>query len=163
MEDKSNKLQNYGLKDYIFSIFQFDKFINSIYSNTNDSQEFKGYIIDYNEYQNLKEKIKFKDYIDIQNNIIKTNEIKDSELINIEKIKHIKFKSSKDLINNLINKKNKYLLINLDLFKIICSQNKEENYPYTYTINNTCLKLDLDNNNSINFYHSYNILNEKAY
>ena len=168
MEDKSNKLKKYGLKDYIFSIFEFDTYINSIYSDTNYNQEFKGYIIDYKEYQNLKAKIKYDDYIITQNNVKylndKISEVEKSDKnIKIEKIKPIKFKSSEDLINNLINKKNKYLLISFELFKIICHQKKEENSSYSYTIYSTYLKLDLDNNKSINFHRGYNILSENAY
>ena len=33
MEDKSNKLKKYGIKDYIFGIFEFDTYINSIYQD----------------------------------------------------------------------------------------------------------------------------------
>ena len=112
MEDK---LKIYRKKDYIFSIFQFGIFIDSIYSNENYfGKEKKGYIIDSKEYQDLKEKIKYNDYFNNQNKSLnnKINEIEDSEqIINIKKLKQIKFKSSEDLINNLIINKTCLILL----------------------------------------------------
>lgn len=109
------------------SIIDFDKSLYEQYYNS--SKNNKGYIIDLNDFEEFK------------NKIIKGNCSNLSELI--KKIKTIPFKTASYLIN-MISNNNKYIIINEELWKNICSIEFKDEHPIIYDIDSPYLFLNLD-------------------
>ena len=73
----------------------------------------------------------------------------------ISQIKDIEIKSINYLINMLHNN-NKYIIINKELWKIICDKNLKYNPPINYEIDNLNIILNLDNNKILFYGNSKN-------
>ena len=163
--EQSNKVIDNKSIQLIFAIYKYEKFIDFIYTNIKKDMTYKGYIIKLEDYQNLKKKVNYNDFYNDKEKNLNYNKI--NELMNPketqidDKIETIIFKSPQDLIN-LIKKKNEYLIINEDLFNIICNQKKNIQY-YSYIIDKNNLVLVFDNGEAVQFYHSNNILDEISY
>ena len=138
----SNNLLNIFKK----SIIDFEKSIKNLYDNSSKNNE--GYIIDFKNYEEFKNKIFKGDFSNL------------SEIIN--KINQIPFKTASYLMNMIYNN-NKYIIINKELWKNICLLKTKEEQPITYEIESNDLFLNLDiklkfyipNNNNIIVKSSY--------
>ena len=105
------------LKKYIYAFSDFEKYLNKIYSPNNlNGTEHKGYLINFKDYEEIKENI----------SKIKINN-KNVREINF-KINQIEFKTSHYLINMILNG-NKYIFINTDLWKLICDKDRIKECP----------------------------------
>ena len=128
---------------YRIAISNFEKYLEEIYSKRYSStQNEEGYIINLEDYENLKKKINYN-RINQNNNL---NNITLSHNEKIYKIKQIQFKSPEYLINMIYND-NKYIIINSDLWKIICENGQENETPIKYKINSRNIILKLNNRN----------------
>ena len=162
MKNNNSQISKSLLTKYINSIYNFEEYIKIIYSNNNNKNiSRKGYIINLKEFENLK---KIIDYDNNKNNISneKINNIYLLESEKIVKIKQIEFKTSQYLINMILNK-NKYIIINEELWKII--GNKENEVPIEYKINSNDIVLNLEVYRRLNFRHfdNKNILCDSNY
>ena len=123
------------LKKYISNINNLESNINSF--NSKDCKR-KGYIINLEDYEKLKNKI---NYINNKNKFAKKNiEIKSNEKKMI--IKELEFKTNQYLINMLLNN-NKYIIVDNIFWKIICEKGKEESPSTDYEITNKVTDLNI--------------------
>ena len=114
------------IKKYVDKIKTFESHILTFHKK--DSKH-KGYIINLNDYNLLKEKIQYEK----NKNKIMLNrfDIKDDE--KIMTIKDIEFKTCQYLTNMLLNG-NKYIIIDTSFWKIICEKGKENSTVINYEI-----------------------------
>jgi len=142
------------LKIYVYYINAFEEKVKNY--NVKKPKN-KGYLINLNDYNELKNKIKYE-----KNKILKnpnTYEIDEKDKIII---KDLDFKTNQYLINMILNR-NKYIIIDFSLWKIICSKDKEKITPVDYEIdnNNNLLTLNIKGQKPIKFvYKMDNILEE---
>ena len=150
---------------YCQSILKYEQYINNLY-NSRDESDHRGYLIDLEEFEKLKEEIKYNIYIknkkeeyddSIQIKIVELNSMNQS--IEFRKIEPIKIKTNEELLNRLKNQK-KYILINTDLYNIICKSEYINDY-ISYYINQSELFFIL--NDFMYFHHNQNILSIDSY
>jgi len=134
---------------YIKGIYDFESYINNNknqYSTT--FNESFGYLINYEDYEELKIKINYQKNLKVYkpyfSNPINSNTTKYYTL------EEIKFKDSKYLINMLFNG-NKYIIINENFWKLICPENKENIPPIKFKINYYQIQFKLDDNKELIF------------
>ena len=158
MKNNDNKINI--IETIFISLFKFETIIKNIKNSYNYEINYveKGYLINLKEYENLKNVLNNENLYNLYiegkknlfdkkiNELILLNKLKDNN-----KLKLVKINSINELIK-LIKNKNEYILIDEDLMKIICVQNKN-NY-YNYKINNNILKLYIEKDN-LNFYYNY--------
>ena len=125
-------ISNEDLNKYKREFRNFDNFLQKVNSNQyqypNGSNILQGYIINYEEYKELRDKI------------LSENE---NNMSHVRDIKQIFFEKSSYLIN-MISNGNKYIIINKDLLNAICSNNRKEDIFFNYIIENNYLILKLD-------------------
>ena len=114
------------LKIYIYKIKTLETSIKSF--NSKDSA-YKGHIINYEEFKNLKKSVEYDKNKNIANT--KKFDIKDSEKKIF--IKELEFKTSQYLMNMLLNG-NKYIIVDSAFFKAVCEKGKENSAPINYEI-----------------------------
>ena len=144
---------------YNQAISNFENYIKEIYSSP-DNKGYKGYIINNNDFEEFKVNINYDKYKYYQNNKeylhkyyyapIKFNKIK--------KIKQIEFKTFQYLRNMILNG-NKYIIINEELWKIICDKKYENDSPIIYYIDSDDLYFNFENEKILYF----NINNKKKF
>ena len=134
---------------YIKGIYDFESYINNNknqYSTT--FNESFGYLINYEDYEELKIKINYQKNLKVYkpyfSNPINSNTTKYYTL------EEIKFKDSKYLLNMLFNG-NKYIIINENFWKLICPENKENIPPIKFKINYYQIQFKLDDNKELIF------------
>ena len=110
------------LKKYVYHIKTFESNIKSFNKNAHKN---KGFLINVEDYEELKKKIKYKDNKNLSNPRSLAIDDKDK----IMTIKDLEFKTNQYLINMLLNG-NKYILVDGTFWKIICDKGKE-NSPTT--------------------------------
>ena len=150
---------------YNLAIFNFEeKYRKNAYNNNIKSDEIKnceGYIINLKEYDDLKLKINYNNYkIQIKPNSFPKIKIKDEE--KQFKIKEIEFRTSKYLINMILNG-NRYIIINKELWEAICDITQKEKPPVKYDIYISKLILHLDSELTFSIFNKDNILDKSAY
>ena len=125
----------------------------------------EGYLINHNDYEEVKEKINYKNNInEIRKNYHYSDikiEIKEKE--KIFNIKDIEFKTPKFFMN-MISNGNKYILINKELWDVICEPTIKDSPPVKYEINKSSIILHLDSNSlTFNNNGKNNILDKNTY
>ena len=112
---------------YCESIYNYEKYINNIYELKGEN-EHRGYLIDLEELEKLKEDINYNIYIkNRKEEYDESINIKIGELnsmyksIEFKKIEILNIKTSEELLNILKTKKN-FILINIELCNIICKK-----------------------------------------
>ena len=147
MDNIKIKLNESQLKKYRQALYNFDKYIEDIYSNLRSNELHKGYLINLKDFEEFKKII----YYDIYKNKYCETGLKDINFTYSEKvfkIKQIEFKTSQYFINMLLNE-NKYIIINTALWRVICENGNENENPINYEINNSYLILHFEDNNQI--------------
>ena len=130
------------LLKYQKAIYKFNKKLEEIYSynNSNNNREYKGHLINLKDYEDFIKKINYeKNKYSVNNSVVDEN-ISDSE--KIYKIKQIEFITSQYLFNMIYND-NKYIIINNDLWKILCNKGEENNLLIKFEINSNNITLKL--------------------
>ena len=149
------------------SIFEYENFLNQIYSNIKDNTNIKleGYLIDLKEFEKFKIDIDYQLYkeniYDYKDDISVKITLLFSEnkpLIELKRFKQLKIKSNQELLN-IFSNKNEYILINSEIWNYICKKGKESESFITYYINNSNLYFSLEDGSFAYFQHNKNILN----
>ena len=136
-------IQNHdSLIKYVKGFYEFENYINKI--NSNLQTIFKthhGYLINFEKIEEIKRNINYEENKIIYKNYIQSLIDEDNE--KYYTIEEIEFKDPDYLLNMLFNG-NKYILINRDLWKLLCEKNKENALCITYEINYNQIKFKLD-------------------
>jgi len=143
-----------NLKTYVKAFIEFEKYIKYINKDLGEKFEHhKGFLINKDEIDEIKNKIKFQTYKDIY----KDYPLNSSDRIQKKDytIEEIEFRNSDYLLNMLFNK-NKYILINRDLWKLLCKEGKENTEPIIYEINYNNIKFKLDDFKELKFSNKFN-------
>ena len=131
--DDINKDKNL-LKHYVAQINNFeDTYIKYIFNEKNNYQNYEGYLINLESYQELKRKI----YSSYDNSTKSPTQI----LKSLNKLSDIEIRTSNYLLNMLWNG-NEYIIINKDLWNLFV---KKEKAPINYTIKSGFISFALDN------------------
>ena len=121
---------------YNDAIMKYENEIEEIYRNP-DLKEYKGYLIDYDEFAKLKEYSNYNSYITrikYNNRDLNFEDIfNDEKILKIKKIKKIIIKSAQHFANLILNE-NKYILITEELWKLI-GDDKQDTKPIFFSIN----------------------------
>ena len=112
-------------------ISHYEDSIKQIYNNLDDKyKQYEGYIIDYIEYEKLKDDLNYKVYKNNKDGYydemimkIVTLESEQKSKVELKRFEQIKIKSYQELINLLNN--NKYIFINKSLWTCTCKNGKE--------------------------------------
>ena len=134
MVDDEKLLANYRL---IIENFEND-YVKDIFNNYKTHKPDNGYLVNLEDYEALKNKIK------VYSN---TNASKIIE--NLTKLKTIEIKSSQYLINMLLND-NKYIIIKDELWDLFGEEDKKDSH-ITYTIDKGLIIFSLDDNIQLKF------------
>ena len=141
MINENIQLHENILNTYRAAIYNFEAYLYKIYYNNNIPNNIhRGYLVNLKDFDEIKNLIDYNHY---KMDIHKNNYIYSNINERITKIKQIKFKNTKYLANMLFND-NKYILINNDLWKILCEKGKENEPPIMYEIHNTHITFNLD-------------------
>ena len=142
-----------NLKKYVKAFIDFEQYIkdiNNIHSST--SKNHRGYLINQKIIEEIKNKINYKYYKN------KFNEFDFSQIDDIQQkdctCEEIEFRDSNYLLNMLFNG-NKYILINVDLWQLLCKEGKENTPPIIYEINYSQIKFKLDEDQKIIIFSNY--------
>ena len=134
----SNKNEKVILK-YIKAIHNFEEDLISI-SRTKKTN-IKGYLINLDDLDNLKKKLNYNDKVKKITNLGFV-QLSDSE--KIFTIEDIKIKTSQYLLN-MIYYNNKYIMINEQLWKVLCEKGREKENPILYNLDSNIMTFQLDN------------------
>ena len=146
---KENKLvNNILLLKYNKAIYNFEKYFEDLYKKTDGMK--CGYLINLKDYEDLKKKANYtKKYMQ--------DEIKLSDSEKIYTIKEMENATSRNLID-MLNKGNKYIIVDQKFWKVFCEKGKENNeaiwynvFPnyFSVTLNGISLNFNLTKNNII--------------
>ena len=164
MDNNKIQLNDSQLKKYRQALYNFEKYIEVIYSKNNLNQEHRGFLIKYKDFEEFKNTIEYNNYKNYDLNIKKENiHFYNSE--KVFKIKQIEFKTSKFFLNMLYND-NKYIIINYELWLVICEIGRENESPIIYNIDSKYIKLVFEDGKQLNFtYHQFdkNIIDKYSY
>ena len=164
MDNNKIQLNDSQLKKYRQALYNFEKYIEVIYSKNNLNQEHRGFLIKYKDFEEFKNTIEYNNYKNYDLNIKKENiHFYNSE--KVFKIKQIEFKISKFFLNMLYND-NKYIIINYELWLVICEIGRENDSPIIYNIDSKYIKLVFEDGKQLNFtYHQFdkNIIDNYSY
>jgi len=134
---------------YIKGIYDFESYIKSNKNKFSTSfNEYFGYLINFEDYENLKRKINYEKNLQLYKKYF-SNPI-NSNTKKYYTLEEIKFRDSKYLLNMIFNK-NKYVLINVNLWKLLCQENKETITPIKFNINYSQIKFKLDDRKELIF------------
>ena len=148
---------NHSLNNYSNAFNNFFNYVNVLHSEPNNKDKVKeGYFVNLNKYQELIKKI---------NECIQTNQNSNQYgrnaalgQVNFDKLKTVSLKE----VTEKINGDNSFIIINEDLFKVICDKKKQPIYKITYKItpeNNLLVK---ENELQIQFRNDKNNIISKA-
>ena len=159
-----NKLvYNNLLLKYNSAIYNFEKYVEELYKKTDGMK--CGYLINLKDYEDLKKKVNYsKD--NAKKSLLKEIKLSDSE--KIYTIKEIE-NTTPEYLKEMLNKGNKYIVVDQNFWKVICEKGKENNRAIWYyisqnnfsvTLNGISLNFNLTKNNIIDK-NSYKNANEK--
>ena len=162
IKEKINKIY-----DYIVEIFNYENNLEKIYNNYEWNETYNAYIIKLKDYEDLKDNIHFdilKKYISDEKKCKeKIKEFLESYKINdTKKIDRINIKTCKELID-LINKRNEYKIINMNIGKLICENKNVNKNFYVYLIDYPDIILYIATNEIITLGCNNNIINKNTY
>ena len=160
----TNKLvDNNLLLKYNRAIYNFEKYVEELYKKADGMK--CGYLINLKDYEDLKKKVNYsKD--NAKKALIKEIKLSDSE--KIYTIKEIE-NTTPEYLKEMLNKGNKYIIVDQYFWKVICEKGKENNRVIWYYIsqnnfsvclNGISLNFNLTKNNIIDK-NSYKNVNEK--
>jgi len=122
---------NSDLTKYSNAFSDFKEYLNKIYSSNNlYGKEYEGYLINLKDFEKIKE-------------IIDNDKININDYEKILKINQIEFKTSQYLINMILNG-NQYIIINTNLWELLCDKDKKYDSPIIYKVNSYALTFNLD-------------------
>ena len=147
-----------SLTKYIKGFVEFEKYLNKIHSNLGEKfKEDKGYLINIKYINEIKRKINYEKnkekYIENLSNPFYEDSKK------YFTVEEIKFRNSNYLLNMIFNE-NEYIMINTNLWELLCKENKEKTTPITYKYNYLQMKFKLKDEKELIFsnYNNHNII-----
>ena len=156
---KDGNLSEKQIYDYCIAIYNYEKFLENFMKNN----KYQGYLIDKTTLDKVKTKLQYEKLKPLfDKNELYTEVMK--KINKKEKIKYIvpkKHNNSKELINELLNDKQFYL-VNQDLLNKL---NKEDNYKgktIEFIMNKEKIKLILNGNDILYFNNNKNGIIEKS-
>ena len=151
-----------GLNKYYDTFEEFKTYINKIHKQPIVNQTHEGYLVNYEDYIELKELV-YKYYQEKQqkqkfrNNLYDEIETKWIDEIKSKKLKTESFEKVKKQVSN----GKKFVIINNDHYEIICKkpESQKENYKIYYIIEDKDhLIIDFNKEKSYRFKNNYNII-----
>ena len=163
MKTTNELVGNNLLLKYNRAIYNFERYVEDLYRKTDGMK--CGYLINLKDYEDLKKKVNYsKD--NAKKALIKEIKLSDSE--KIYTIKEIG-NTTPEYLKDMLNKGNKYIMVDQNFWKVICEKGKEHNRAIWYyisqnnfsvTLNGIALNFNLTKNNIIDK-NSYKNSNEK--
>ena len=171
--DKKNKINFNKIKNLLFSyiveIYYYEEYLDNIYNSINQEEYHRGYIINLNDFDKLKKELNYKylkNFLFYNINKYLKEEVHkliiNKNIIKIPKIKQMKYTRPSELINLIKNYNNEFIVINTELYEVICKRENTNNEFIKYIIDNknSTLKILNDfgniifkfNNNILNYY-----------
>ena len=153
---------------YNKALNEFYNFIEYHKTNENNKSEvnYEGYLINLDDFKSFKQNI---NYDSIKNCFQKKENNNNKESIinyfdkenfkKIKKVKNIEIKSYNFLIRMIMNK-NEYILITDELWKVIGAKEEKEDPPLIFSIKESKLVLNFNDNKKLSFSYQENIINE---
>ena len=154
-----------NLKKYVKAFIEFENYIKDLNSTHDDKfEKHHGYLINLKKIEEIKHKINYEQnkskYIDF--NFSPSDGVQKKDYT----IEEIEFRDSNYLLNMLFNG-NKYILINEDLWKLLCKEGKENTPPIIYEINYSKIKFKLSEDQTIlifsNYLNNNNLIEKKFF
>ena len=130
MKTTNKFVDNNLLLKYNRAIYNFEKYIEDLYTKIKTVEMKCGYLINLNDYEDLKKKIKYRKE-EAKKYLQKEIKVSNSEKIYI--IKEIESRAPEYLID-MINKGNKYIMVDQNFWRIFCEIGKENKDPIFYYI-----------------------------
>ena len=140
---KNNNIKNCinEYKNLCYSILQYEKYLNDIYHYLNNNNiTHRGYLIDLKEFEKLKKELNYQlynkniyEYVDdisLKLGILRS----ENKTYNLNRIEKIEIFSSDEFLKMLDNK-NEYIIINTDLWRVLCKKGKEKDNYIEYYLN----------------------------
>ena len=151
----SSNIKEDILKKYAHAFKTLEENIKSYNKKDN---KFKGYLINLNDYNELKKNIDYEKY---KNSFLKNWDISDNE--KKFTIKELELKTHQNLINMLLNR-NKYIIVDPSFHKVICEKGNtyKVSAEYSITDNTNYLNLVLEDKISIKFKNNKNNIIEES-
>ena len=138
---------------YNRAFYNFDKYLNDIYIKSSQNTENEGYLIDLKDLEEIKKKT------DYNKNKVKSDKIYNQKLNKkLYTLKKINCRSSQNLIN-MIENNNQYILINKELWELLCEKGEEDTIPIKYEIKSDIINFKLIDNKILKFYQNKEIKN----
>ena len=150
------------LNKYYDTFEEFITYINDIHKQPIVNKTLEGYLVNYNDYIELKELV-YKYYKEKQQKLKFGNNMYDdheTRWINEIKSKKLKTESLEDVIKQISNEK-KFIIINNDTYEIICKkpESQKENHKIYYILEDKDhLIISLSKEKSIRFKNNDNII-----
>ena len=154
-----------NLKKYVKAFIEFEKYIKDLNSTHDDKfEKHHGYLINLKKIEEIKHKINYEQnkskYIDF--NFSPSDGVQKKDYT----IEEIEFRDSNYLLNMLFNG-NQYILINKDLWKLLCKEGKENTPPIIYEINYSKIKFKLSEDQTMlifsNYLNNNNLIEKKFF
>ena len=138
--------------DYIINcvkaFYKFEHFLNKMNGKLGyDFEENFGYLINYERIDKIKKAINYENIKKIYKNLSPSPA---DQVEKIYTIDEIKFRNS-DYLLNMLQNKNNYIIINNELWKVFCKNDKEKLAPIKYYINYGQIKFKLDDQKELIF------------
>ena len=138
--------------DYIINcvkaFYKFEHFLNKMNEKLGyDFEENFGYLINYERIDKIKKAINYENNKEIYKNLSPSPA---DQVKKIYTIDEIKFRNS-DYLLNMLQNKNNYIIINNELWKVFCKNDKEKLAPIKYYINYSQIKFKLDDQKELIF------------
>ena len=141
-----------SLIKYVVAFNEFEKYINDInYYSSNKPKQHHGYLINIDQINNIKKRINYEQN---KNIYIKKYNI-DQNSKKILTINELEFRNSNYLLNMMFNG-NEFIIINTNLWQILCQENKENATCIIYEIDYNYIQFKLDDKRELYFQNTKN-------
>ena len=143
-----NALNNDYIINCVKAFYKFEHFLNKMNGKLGyDFEENFGYLINYERIDKIKKAINYENNKEIYKNLSPSPA---DQVKKIYTIDEIKFRNS-DYLLNMLQNKNNYIIINNELWKVFCKNDKEKLAPIKYYINYGQIKFKLDDQKELIF------------
>ena len=138
-----------SIMKYVKEFYEFEQYINDMNLNLHESfEKHRGYLINLELIDRIKDKINYYTNKRIFKNNASVSFYDDKN--KYYTIEEIKFRNADYLLNMIFNG-NKYIMINRNLWKLLCKENEEDKEPIIYEINYSKIKFKLNDGNELIF------------
>ena len=148
---------NHSLNDYLNAFHNFKNYINSLYSDPKNRDKFiEGYFVNLYNYNELIKKV--NECLEQRKNPTQNGNNVTTDEINFDKLKTEALKE----VAEKIKADYSFIIINENLFKVICDQEKKSIHKITYRITTENKLLVKEDNQQIQFKNDNNNIISKS-